>query len=352
MMINVRIWNVPFFLLTSSVIIASSNSELPPHVPGDKSWETRMVSGGAPVTLKCPVVDEGGHIFYRWYRGDREISRSLDDQFKVVGHSSKKLIIKNFSHHLQGNYSCKGVNGFGNAVFSFLLHHGDTRISVESILAENVLVNQTVDEGARVVMSCRVQSLEMWHVRWGKLHKQGHGEMVQSSLIEIGNKMYQPIKPGKWVLTDEKFMFDKSFEHSLILLSVKESDTGQYICVVYNKDSPLSYQTAYLSVNPTIRIETPQNPHQPQNTRRHVPQMTHETEEEVASISDLTIVLAVLGSIVILLLVVLAGLLLNTSKRKKIVSLYPAEASHGSEKQKIRFNLEPEDHTHLKYSNC
>ena len=125
----------------------------------------------------------------RWYKGDREISRSMDDEFKVVGHSSRKLIIKNFAHDLQGNYSCKGVNGFGNAVFSFLLHHGDTRISVESILAENVLLNQTVDEGARVVMSCKVQSLEMWHVRWGKLLRQG--DMVRSSLIEIGNKIYQ-----------------------------------------------------------------------------------------------------------------------------------------------------------------
>ena len=57
----------------------------------------------------------------RWYHGQTEISPSLHPEYQLVG---RRLVIKSFSDRLKGRYTCKAVNGFGSASYSFLLSVG------------------------------------------------------------------------------------------------------------------------------------------------------------------------------------------------------------------------------------
>ena len=61
------------------------------------------------------------------------------------------------------------------------------------MLADGVLVNQTVAEGDKVSLSCKVKSLEDWKVRWGRtLNKDdlGFEDNMMGSLITIGEDTF------------------------------------------------------------------------------------------------------------------------------------------------------------------
>ena len=99
----------------------------------------------------------------------------------------------------------------------------------------------------------------------------------------------------------DKFLLELSgpvYQHSLQIVEVRPEDAGHYVCAVYRKGSLLDHQVAYLNVSAL-------SPVQPSS----VPP------------PDLTIVLAVLGSVVLILLIVLVSLLCRPAQTKVTLTL-------------------------------
>ena len=94
----------------------------------------------------------------------------------------------------------------------------------------------------------------------------------------------------------DKFLLELSgpvYQHSLQIVEVRREDAGHYVCAVYRKGSLLDHQSAFLNVS-TLSPVRPSSVPPP----------------------DLTIVLAVLGSVVLLLLIVLVSLLCRPAQTK------------------------------------
>ena len=123
----------------------------------------------------------------------------------------------------------------------------------------------------------------------------------------------------------EKFLPDGNYKHSLSFVSARTLDSGQYVCAVFTKGNLLSHSSAHLTVQSPLYQD--------------------DTDNKKSPILNLTVVLAVLGSIVLVLLAILFFLLCNTPNNKKKYTLPPAQKQF-QENQKIRFDLNPEVHNY------
>ena len=141
-----------------------------------------------------------------------ELSEFLYPEFNFVGNQRRKLQITNFSLETEGQFMCKGVNGFGHAKFTFQLYLGDSSIPVTdgniidigendddddiiAVLADGVLTNVTGKEGDMVTLSCKVLSLEMWSVHWFKLVESDNPftleDIRKKPFIELGDQVFR-----------------------------------------------------------------------------------------------------------------------------------------------------------------
>ena len=119
-------------------------------------------------------------------------------------------------------------------------------------------------------------------------------------------------------MTDKFVLSDLSYLHSLKFRSVSVSDEAKYVCVLFNKDAPIGHQSAHLRVL----------------TKQQQIQADQRSNVRTQSLPNLTIVLAVLGSIVLILLGVLILLLCNPRGKKRSYSLPPSQKNQYYETQK------------------
>ena len=167
-----------------------------------------MVQGWSILISGLPCI-----IFF--YKDDEELAEYLYPEFNFVGNQRRKLQITNFSLDTEGQFLCKGVNGFGHAKYIFQLYLGDSSAAVTdgkiidighnddddgiiAVLADGVLTNVTRTEGDMVTLSCKVLSLEMWSVRWFKLVESDHPFILEDirkkPFIELGDQVFRVMK--------------------------------------------------------------------------------------------------------------------------------------------------------------
>ena len=105
-------------LITVIILLDSASLDSagePPYLPSVRQWEVRDAQSGQDLSLRCPVTAS----LYRWYHHHTEITQPASQpSYHLHG---RRLSIKSVSPRLAGNYTCKGVNGFGTASYSFLI---------------------------------------------------------------------------------------------------------------------------------------------------------------------------------------------------------------------------------------
>ena len=139
----------------------------PPFLPSARQWERREASPGQDLSLRCPVVTAS---LYRWYHHQSEITQPASQpSYHLHG---RRLTLRSLSARLAGNYTCRGVNGFGTASYSFLVslqtpglvEAGDR----ERVLVEGGLEDRTVVEGESLSLTCSLTSLQHLSLAWGR----------------------------------------------------------------------------------------------------------------------------------------------------------------------------------------
>ena len=134
-------WIILIILLAEASLDSAGD---PPYLPSLRHWEGREASLGEELSLRCPVTAS----LYRWYHQNTEITQPASQPYHLHG---RRLSLKSLSPRLAGNYTCKGVNGFGSASYSFLVSVQTDR-EVEAggrrrVLVEGGLEDRTVMEG-------------------------------------------------------------------------------------------------------------------------------------------------------------------------------------------------------------
>ena len=137
----------------------------PPYLPSLRQWERREASLGQDLSLRCPVVAAS---LYRWYHQHTEITQPASQPYHLHG---RRLSIKSLSPRVAGNYTCKGVNGFGTDSYSFLVSVQTVREleagEKKRVLVEGVLEDRTVMEGDSLTLTCILHSLHHLSLAWG-----------------------------------------------------------------------------------------------------------------------------------------------------------------------------------------
>ena len=143
----------------------------PPFLPSSRYWEDREAELGQDLSLRCPVRTE----LYRWYHHHTEITQPASPSYHLQG---RRLSIKSLSPELAGNYTCKGVNGFGTASYSFLVSvktAGQMEAGGRGVLVEGLLEDRTVEEGDSLTLTCSLHSLHHLSLAWGRKLQPGRG---------------------------------------------------------------------------------------------------------------------------------------------------------------------------------
>ena len=137
----------------------------PPYLPSLRHWEGREVSLGEKLVLRCPVTAS----LYRWYHQHTEITQPASQPYHLQG---RRLSLSSLSPRLAGNYTCKGVNGFGSASYSFLVRLKTAREVEDAgrkmVLVEGGLEDRTVLEGDSLSLTCTLHSLQHLSLAWGR----------------------------------------------------------------------------------------------------------------------------------------------------------------------------------------
>ena len=147
----------------------------------------------------------------------------------------------------ESQYSCRGVNGWGRAQYTFILtfqgrseqyfaeiesaaERGsrsavtEKKIEVkeeeEGLLVPGVLKNTTVEAGTAVRLACLVNSQRLVSVVWGVGSPAGYTELPAAPEFVTGYRMLLATGQGGF-----------QYEHSLHFTPVNTSQGGTFLCI-------------------------------------------------------------------------------------------------------------------------
>ena len=162
---------VSLLLLLSKASLDSASE--PPHLPSSRHWEGVEGEQGRALALRCPVTAE----LYRWYHNQWEITLPASPPYQLAG---RRLSISSLRPQLAGNYTCKAVNGFGTASYSFLVsvQTGQSKAGRRGVLVEGVLQDRRVEEGEETTLTCSLHSLHHLSLAWGRKLQPGTGRII------------------------------------------------------------------------------------------------------------------------------------------------------------------------------